>query len=463
MDHTVLFDADLIRHYEKPGPRYTSYPTAVQFHPDFREREYRKWAEHSNGDPIPRPLSLYFHLPFCSTICYYCACNKVITKNRARALPYLERLHREIALQGALFDHDRVVDQLHWGGGTPTFLSHDQMRDLMRVTAKHFNLHSDDSGEYSIEIDPRGTGGHTVALLREIGFNRLSIGVQDFDPKVQRAVNRIQSEEETIAVVEAARHHGFKSVSMDLIYGLPFQSVESFESTLEKVIAIEPDRLALFNYAHLPEVFKPQRRINEVDLPSPPEKLAILQHAIERLSNADFVYIGMDHFARPDDELARAQRKGTLQRNFQGYSTHADCDLIGMGPSAIGKVGNSHSQNVRDLDEYCLRIDRGELPILRGIELRPDDRLRREVIMQIICQFNLDIRGLEEKWGIRFGDYFRAEQPELRTMQSDGLLVQDAHHLRVLPAGRLLVRNTCMVFDRYLRERKTTKGFSMVI
>ena len=463
MDHTVLFDAALIRRYEKPGPRYTSYPTAVQFHPEFREREYRKWAEHSNGDPIPRPLSLYFHLPFCSTICFYCACNKVITKNRARALPYLERLHREIALQSALFDRDRAVNQLHWGGGTPTFLSHDQMRELMRVTAKHFNLHGDDSGEYSIEIDPRGTSEHTVALLHDIGFNRLSLGVQDFDPKVQRAVNRIQSEEETFAVVEAARHHGFKSVSMDLIYGLPFQSAESFASTLEKVIAIGTDRLALFNYAHLPEVFKPQRRINEVDLPSGPEKLAILQHAIERLGDAGFLYIGMDHFARPDDELARAQRKGTLQRNFQGYSTHADCDLIGMGPSAIGKVGDSHSQNVRNLDEYCLRIDGGQLPILRGIELHFDDRLRRELIMQIICQFDLDIQGLEKKWGICFGDYFRAEQPELRMMQSDGLLVQDAHELRVLPAGRLLVRNICMAFDRHLRERKATKGFSMVI
>ena len=463
MDHTLVFESELIRRYDKLGPRYTSYPTAVQFHEGFGEGEYRGWARYSNEDPVPRPLSLYFHIPFCSTICYYCACNKVVTKDRARAVPYLERLHREVALQGALFDRDRMVDQLHWGGGTPTFLSQKQMLNLMLVTAEHFSLRGDDGGEYSIEVDPRGVDEETVALLRDVGFNRLSVGVQDFDPRVQKAVNRIQSEVETFAVVGAARRVGFKSINVDLIYGLPFQSVASFGRTLDKVIASVPDRLSVFNYAHLPQIFKPQRRINLADLPSPGEKLAILQHTIERLGEAGYVYVGMDHFAKPDDELAVAQRDGTLHRNFQGYATHADCDLVGMGLSAISKVGDSYSQNARKLDDYCRHIDAGELPVFHGIELDADDRLRRDIIMQIICHFALDVRALEARWGIDFAEYFDAEQADLHVMQADGLLVQDDDGIRVLPAGRLLVRDICMVFDRYLRERKGEKRFSKVI
>lgn len=463
MDQSLTFDADLIRRYDKAGPRYTSYPTAVQFHDGFGEQQYRKWAQSSNEFPVAQPLSLYFHLPFCATVCYYCACNKIITKNRARAVPYLEHLHREIALQGALFSRERTVEQLHWGGGTPTFIDHAQMRELMRVTGEHFNLRDDDLGEYSIEVDPREADAETIALLREIGFNRLSMGVQDFDPGVQKAVNRNQTEEETTAVLEAAREQGFKSVSMDLIYGLPHQSVESFARTLDKVIAVAPDRLSVFNYAHLPALFKTQRQINEADLPAPAEKLEILQHTIEQLGDAGYIYIGMDHFARPDDELAEAQRSRTLYRNFQGYSTHADCDMVAMGATSISQVGQSYSQNEKDLEGYYSRIDQGGLPVFRGIELSPDDVLRREVITELICHFTLDIRALENKRGIRFLQYFNVEQDDLRRMQDDGLLVQDNDHITILPAGRLLVRNICMVFDRYLRETDGSRRFSRVI
>ena len=463
MDQSLTFNADLIRRYDKAGPRYTSYPTAVQFHDGFGEQQYRNWAQRSNEHAVAQPLSLYFHLPFCATVCYYCACNKIITKNRARAVPYLEHLHQEIAMQGALFNNERKVEQLHWGGGTPTFINHDQMRELMRVTGEHFNLRDDDLGEYSIEIDPREADADTIALLRELGFNRLSMGVQDFDPVVQKAVNRIQSEEETVTVLEAARQQGFKSVSLDLIYGLPHQSVESFARTLDKVIAAAPDRLSVFNYAHLPALFKTQRQINEADLPAPAEKLEILQHTIEQLGDAGYIYIGMDHFSRPDDELAQAQRDRTLYRNFQGYSTHADCDLVAMGATSISKVGDSYSQNEKDLESYYSRIDNGELPVFRGIELDADDMLRREVIMQLMCHFALDIKALETERGIRFLQYFDAEQDELQRMQADGLLEQGDSYITILPAGRLLVRNICMVFDRYLRKKDETRRFSRVI
>ena len=318
MDQSLKFDIELIRRYDKSGPRYTSYPTANQFHQNFAEANYRACAIASNDEA--RPLSLYFHIPFCDTLCFYCACNKIATKNRAHAVSYLAHLHQEIAMQGELFERSRSVDQLHWGGGTPTFISHEQMQQLMHVTREHFMLHDDDSGEYSIEIDPREVGHDTIKLLRGIGFNRMSLGVQDFDLRVQEAVNRIQTEAQTFAVLDQARRQGFKSVSVDLIYGLPFQTVKSFGKTVEKIIAAAPDRLSVFNYAHLPELFKPQRRINAEDLPSATEKLEILQSTIEQLTAAGYVYIGMDHFARPDDELASAQREGNLYRNFQGYS-----------------------------------------------------------------------------------------------------------------------------------------------
>jgi len=456
----IVFDIDLIRRYNKSGPRYTSYPTAVQFHEGFDEAAYRAWAARTNASG--RPLSLYFHIPFCDTVCYYCGCNKVVTKDRGRASPYLQRLHREIELQGALFDRGRTVDQLHWGGGTPTFISHEEMRELMRVTAEHFTLRTDDSGEYSIEIDPREVKTDTIAVLRELGFNRMSLGVQDFEPRVQKAVNRIQSEEQTLGALEAAKREGFKSVSLDLIYGLPFQSVESFSATLDKVLEISPDRLSVFNYAHLPELFKPQRRINAEELPAPQEKLDILQLTIDKLTAAGYRYIGMDHFAKPDDELAVAQREGTLYRNFQGYSTHADCDLIGLGSTSIGMVGDSYSQNVKELEEYYARIDAGSIPVFRGVELSADDKLRREVITRLICHFHLDKADVAQKYGVDFDRYFATELAELEGMRADGLLDLEPGAIDVRPAGKLLIRNICMVFDRYLRE-KANQRFSKVI
>lgn len=460
MDHQLIFDEALIRRYDKAGPRYTSYPTAVQFDESFGEAEYRLAARASNSGAAP--LSLYFHLPFCDTVCYYCACNKIVTKNRKRTAPYLERLHREIESQARLFDHNRPVDQLHWGGGTPTFLSADEMRDLMKMTREHFRLRNDDSGEYSIEIDPREANAEIVTLLRELGFNRLSLGVQDFDPTVQKAVNRIQSEAETFAVLDAARQNGFRSVNLDLIYGLPHQTVKSFAVTLDKIIAAGPDRLSVFNYAHLPELFKTQRQIDAASLPDPAEKLAILRHTIEQLTTAGYVYIGMDHFARPDDELAVAQREGGLYRNFQGYSTHADCDLVAMGITAIGKIGDTYSQNVKTLDQYETLIDAGRLPVFRGIVLSVDDKLRRTVITQLICHFEVNFARIEQEYPVSFRDYFAAELDECRTMQADGLLVVQPNSLIVSPAGKLLIRNICMVFDAYLRTAQKQQ-FSKVI
>ena len=460
MNASIIFDAALIRKYDKAGPRYTSYPTAVQFHDGFGEADYRQEAQ--AGNATGKPLSLYLHIPFCDTVCFYCACNKIITKNRRHAVPYLDHLHREMALQGALFDHSRPVTQLHWGGGTPTFISPVEMRELMRVTGEHFQLLDGDRGEYSIEVDPRETDEGTVGLLRELGFNRLSLGVQDFDPDVQKAVNRIQSQEITLKVMEAARSEGFKSISVDLIYGLPLQTTARFSRTVDEIIAQNPDRISVFNYAHLPELFKTQRQIDISSLPTPEVKLEILQTVIEQLTAAGYVYIGMDHFAKPDDELTLAQLAGTLYRNFQGYSTHADCDLIGLGATSIGMVGNSYSQNLKTLEEYYARIDAGQLAVFRGVRLNADDRLRRAVITALICHFTLEFAVIERQFNIRFGDYFATERAELAELQTDGLLTMDQTGIQVLPAGRLLIRNICMVFDRYLREQKQQR-FSRVI
>ncbi len=461
MDQSLVFDIELIRRYDKSGPRYTSYPTAVKFDERFAEVEYHALAAKSNRQG-GGPLSLYFHIPFCDTLCFYCACNKIATKNRKHAIPYLDSLFKEIEMQGALFDKSRKVDQLHWGGGTPTFISHEQMTALMAKSREHFNLHDDDSGEYSIEIDPREVQNDTIKLLRELGFNRMSLGVQDFDPKVQKAVNRIQSEAQTFAVLEQAKAEGFKSLSVDLIYGLPFQTLAGFANTVEKVIAAGPDRLSVFNYAHLPEMFKPQRRILDADLPSSTEKLEILQMTNERLKQAGYVYIGMDHFAKPDDELAVAQREGSLYRNFQGYSTHAECDLVAMGITSIGMVNNSYSQNVKTIEAYAELIDAGKLPVYRGIELNDDDILRREVITKLICQFELNMGSIARQFKIDFTEYFALEMEEIRQIEADGLLTIEGDKVSVLPVGRLLIRNVCMVFDRYLREQ-TEQRFSRVI
>lgn len=461
MQQTLVLDQELIGRYDQSGPRYTSYPTAVQFHDGFGPDEYRNAARASNASG--RPLSLYFHIPFCDTVCFYCACNKIATKDRGRAQPYLNRVHREIEMQAGLFDASRPVEQLHWGGGTPTFISPDQMRELMQTTRRHFALLDDDSGEYSIEIDPREVTDETIGLLREIGFNRMSLGLQDLEERVQKAVNRIQTAEQTFGALRAARREGFRSVSMDLIYGLPLQTPSSFLRTLDRVLDAEPDRLSVFNYAHLPERFKPQRRINEAELPTPDQKLEILQNVGERLASAGYVYIGMDHFARPDDELAVAQREGQLYRNFQGYSTHAHCDLIALGVTSIGMVGDTYAQNMRTLDEYYARIDAGELAVFRGIQLNEDDQLRRDVITQLICNFALDMNAIGERWGIEFATYFASELTRLAGMATDGLLQIDDARIEVLPAGRLLIRNICMVFDRYLGEPSQSGRFSKVI
>jgi len=459
VETTVQFDAELIRRYDASGPRYTSYPTALQFHEGFAEQDFRACAAAVDSR---RPLSLYFHLPFCATLCFYCACNKVVTKNRAHAQPYLEHLERELALQSELFGQRPRVDQLHWGGGTPTFLAPEQMESLMERIGAAYPLRTDDGGDYSIELDPRAVDGEAIKLLRRIGFNRVSLGVQDLDERVQRAVNRIQPESVTRGTIEQARAAGFKSVNVDLIYGLPFQSVDSFTRTLERIIELGPDRLAIYNYAHLPDRFPPQRRIRVEDLPEPNEKLAILQRAIERLTGAGYVYIGMDHFARPGDELARAQQDGSLTRNFQGYSTHGDCDIVAHGISAISMVGDCYSQHVRDRQPYYEALDADRLPIWRGIRLDHDDRLRREIITRLSCDFELDIAAVAARHDIDFERYFAHEIEALAGMQGDGLVELADGRVRVTPAGRLLVRNVCMVFDRYLRASAQT-AFSRVI
>jgi len=458
--HDQIFDAELIHRYDLVGPRYTSYPTAVQFHDGFGEADYRRQAEATNAHG--GPLSIYVHIPFCNTVCYFCACNKIITANRKRAVPYLADLYREIELQGELFDRSRPVDQLHWGGGTPTYIDRDQRAELWGKLAEHFNLHGDDSGEYSIEIDPREIDPKGIAELRGLGFNRISFGVQDIDPAVQKAVNRLQPWELTQEIFHAARDAGYHSISLDLIYGLPHQTRDSFAATLAEVIKLGPDRLSVFNYAHMPQLFKVQKQINDADLPSAAEKLAILKSSTEQLLGAGYRYIGMDHFARPDDELALAQDNGTLYRNFQGYSTHSECDLVALGNTGIGMVGRSYSQNEKGLPDYHERIANGEIPVFRGVELTDDDLLRRDVITRLICDFGLDFAGIEARHNIQFGDYFAAELQALQTMQQDGLLEFDAKSIRVHPGGRLLIRNICMVFDRYL-PKATQQRFSKVI
>ena len=464
MPETIEFDAGLIRRYDQSGPRYTSYPTAASFVETFTQDDYLDAVRRSNDDPIPAPLSLYFHIPFCDTVCFYCACNKIATKNYARARDYLEYLYREITIQGGRYDADRVVDQLHWGGGTPTFLNRRDMQRLMQETLQHFYLRDDDKGDYSIEIDPRSVEADDIHFLRELGFNRFSLGVQDIDESVQKAVNRIQPVEQTRAVLEACRAAGARSVNLDLIYGLPFQTVGSFSSTLDTIIAHRPDRISVFNYAHMPHIFKPQRRINADDLPAPEVKLEILRLAIHKLTEAGYVYIGMDHFARPDDELVKAQQSGQLQRNFQGYTTHGDCDTVAMGVSAISQVYDVYSQNDKELLAYQAAISAGRLPVVRGVRLSRDDLLRRELIQRLTCDFEIDFKAFETQWaGLIFSKYFSQELASMQQMQEDGLLSVTADRIQVLPKGRLLVRNICMKFDGRLPEPDNTARFSRVI
>ncbi|HRD33296.1 MAG TPA: oxygen-independent coproporphyrinogen III oxidase [Rhodocyclaceae bacterium] len=460
-DNDIVFDTKLIRRFDVNGPRYTSYPTADRFVEAFDASALRDWLAKRAVGGVSRPLSLYFHIPFCNTICYYCACNKIITKDHGRSAKYLNYLDKEIELQAQYLGGSRQVTQLHLGGGTPTFLAHDEMRQLMASVRSRFTLVP--NGEYSIEVDPRKVDFETVKMLADLGFNRMSVGVQDFNHDVQVAVNRVQSVDETRLVMESARATGFKSVSMDLIYGLPKQNVISFNRTLEEVLELSPDRISLYSYAHLPGLFKPQRRIDGDALPSADTKLQILQLAIRRLTEAGYVYIGMDHFAKPDDELTVAQRQGRLHRNFQGYSTQVECDLLAFGVSSIGKIGPVYSQNVKTLDEYYDALDRDELPVMRGIELTADDLLRRSIIQALMCHFELSIESIEIAHLINFREYFAQELEDLREMQSAGLVAIEDQWISVQPAGRLLVRGIAMVFDRYIRADRERARYSKVI
>jgi oxygen-independent coproporphyrinogen-3 oxidase len=426
----------------------------------FGEAQLRQWLAKRNIGGFAQPLSVYVHVPFCDTLCYYCGCNKHVTKDHSRSVKYIKYLGKERALLEPLLGEARSIVDLHWGGGTPTFLSQEEMRSLMAALERAFGR--DPGRQCSIEVDPRRAPPGTMKFLASLGFNRVSIGVQDFDPAVQKAVNRVQSVELTRAVMEEARAAGFRSVNLDLIYGLPKQTLDSFNRTLDKVLLLDPDRIALYSYAHLPKLFKPQRRIAEAGLPSAESKLQIMTLAIGRLTRAGYLYIGMDHFARPSDELAQAQAIGQLKRSFQGYSTRSG-DLIGLGVSAIGQIGPTYYQNVKDLEPYYAALDAGRLPVLRGIELTPDDLVRRAIIQALACHFRVSIESIELSYLVDFRKYFAAEMADLRKLQGDGLVELEADWITVTPKGRLLVRAVCMVFDRYLREREARAGYSKVI
>ena len=460
-DAPLVIDAELIRKYGGNGPRYTSYPTADRFVEAFDARAYRHWLGNRNIGGFARPLGLYVHVPFCDTLCFYCACNKIATKDHAKAHRYVTYLGREIEQVSAALGGDRRISRMHWGGGTPTFLGDEESERLMGFIRARFDL--DRNGEYAIEVDPRKVGAGRIAFLGKLGFNRISIGVQDFDPAVQRAVNRIQSVEETRTVIDAARANGFKSVNMDLIFGLPKQTLEGFAGTLERVLECGPDRIALYSYAHLPTVFKPQMRILAADLPRPEVKLELMTRAMRRLEAAGYVHIGMDHFAKPTDELAVAQRQGRLVRDFQGYACGGETDLIGLGVSAIGKIGPTYCQNVKALDEYYGMLDRGALPILRGIEVTPDDLARRAVIQALACHFSVAKESIAIAHLLDFDRYFAAEMKDLERLADDGLVELEDEWIHVTPAGRLLVRAVCMVFDRYLRQAEQRSLYSRVM
>jgi len=461
-DTSIEFDREMIDRYNHSGPRYTSYPTAVTFHEDFGTDDYDRACRLGNEDPVPAPLSLYFHIPFCDTVCFYCGCNKIVTKHKSRSLPYLEILEKEIDIVSAKFDHDREVEQLHFGGGTPTFLSVEELSQVMQKVREKFNAQPSESKDFSIEIDPRSVDPHYIQVLGELGFNRYSLGVQDVDIKVQRAVNRVQSVKMTREVMDACRDAGAKSINIDLIYGLPFQTPKSFKETVDVVIGMNPDRLSIFNYAHLPEMFKPQRRINAEDLPSAEQKLEILQNTIEQLSEAGYVYIGMDHFAKPDDELVIARETGHLHRNFQGYTTHGNCDLVAMGVSAISKIRGVFSQNAKDEAGYVAALQKNQLPIIKGYVSTDEDRLRSKVIQRIACYGDLDMADFEHKFGIDFNAHFANELQSLQAMVDDGLVVITPDRLQVTAKGRLLVRNICMAFDQYTRVSDNSR-FSKAI
>jgi oxygen-independent coproporphyrinogen-3 oxidase len=463
MEQRVKFNPELIKSYDIAGPRYTSYPTAVQFVDGFDAEAYRRFTVSSNNELIPKPLSLYVHLPFCKSLCYYCGCMKKVTRHEGQADQYLDLLEREIALQGQLFDHDREVIQLHFGGGTPTFHNGEKLNRLMAILGEHFSLSSDQGREFSIEVDPRTVDHNRLAELAGMGFNRISLGVQDIDPRVQKAVNRIQNPAATLGMVEDSRKLGFNSVSIDLIYGLPLQTAKSFGQTIDTVISAKPDRLAVYNYAHLPHIFRAQRMIDAKHIPAPETKLQLMELTIDKLTAAGYVYIGMDHFALPDDELTIAQREGGLQRNFQGYSTRRQCDLVGLGVSAIGKVGDCYAQNIKDIPTWQSLVAEGRLPIWRGVGLTTEDRMRRSIIESIMCHGEVKYHQFESNFSIDFHDHFSLELGNLAQLEKDGLIEIGDDEFRATPEGRLLLRAIAMIFDEYLQSSESRPKFSRVI
>jgi len=454
---------ELLRRYDVPGPRYTSYPTADRFIEAFGPDDYvlaLEQRQHSRAAQA-LPMSLYVHVPFCDSLCYYCACNKIITKHHARAQTYLHYLEKEVALQVAHCGKGQAVSQLHIGGGTPTFLSDGELAQLMALLRANFAF--DAVGEYSIEVDPRTVNRERLAALAQLGFNRLSFGVQDFDPEVQKAVHREQPAQEVFALVQAARDLGFQSVNVDLIYGLPKQSASSFARTLEQVTQLRPDRIALYAYAHLPERFKPQRRIALEELPAAPDKLAMLSGSMDAFMQAGYVYVGMDHFALPEDALAVAKRQGRLHRNFQGYSTQPDCDLIALGVSAIGRVGATYSQNAKTLEEYYDFLDRDRLPVVRGLALSRDDLVRRAVIMSLMCQGEVLFEPMSQAWLLDFCQYFATELELLEQQAEQGLVEVSEDGIRVTAKGWFFVRGVAMTFDRHLQAGRNRARFSRII
>ena len=452
---------ELLRRYDVPGPRYTSYPTADRFVEAFTGEDYARALRLRREAASGLPLSVYVHIPFCESLCYYCACNKIITKRHERASAYLHYLEREMALHTTQLGAGRVVSQLHLGGGSPTFLSDAELGQLMALLRRYFTLAP--GGEYAIEVDPRTVDAGRLQALAELGFNRLSFGVQDFDADVQKAVHRVQPAEQVFVLVEAARQLGFESINTDLIYGLPRQTPVSFARTLEQVVALRPDRIALYAYAHLPERFKPQRRILKAELPPAADKLSMLSQALDALMGAGYVYVGMDHFALPNDALAVAKRQGRLHRNFQGYSTQPDCDLIGLGVSAIGRIGPTYSQNAKTREDYCDKLDQGQLPVVRGLALNRDDLVRRAVIMALMCQGEVQFESIELAYLVDFKAMFAAELQALQPLVDAGLVIVDQGSIQVTASGWFFVRAVAMVFDRYLQADQNRARFSRVI
>ena len=454
---------ELLRRFDVSGPRYTSYPTADRFVEAFTAADYKQalTLRRAGVAAAASPLSLYVHIPFCESLCYYCACNKIITKHHDRSAPYLNYLSREVDLHTKELGLGQAVSQVHLGGGSPTFMSDDELRQLMAMLRRNFTFVP--GGEYSIEVDPRTIDASRLDTLAELGFNRLSFGVQDFDPAVQKSVHRVQPAEQVFALVAAARERKFDSINVDLIYGLPLQNPESFDRTLAQVVELRPERIALYAYAHLPERFKPQRRITTTEIPNGAAKVAMLARSMAAFMRAGYVYIGMDHFALPTDALAIAQRQGRLHRNFQGYSTQPDCDLIGLGVSSIGKIGATYSQNAKTMEEYCDFLDQGEFPVVRGLALSRDDVLRRAVIMALMCQGVVSYESIELAHLIEFRKYFASELEALQKLAEQGMVTMSDSGIQVTTMGWFFVRAVAMMFDKYLQTDRTRARFSKII